>query len=103
MTLAALDLLASIVATLLAANLGALHRLAVHDGETGGFHALGSNTDLAPQGIHDTFPDAAVLPSLVVVIGGTLGAEIVRQHVPLATRMVLVQDRVQNLPHIRRR
>src|ERR1700678_4208407 len=50
----------------------------------------------------DRLPGAVLIPAFEVVVGGTLGDEIVRQEVPLATRAVLVEQGIDYLAEIDR-
>src|SRR5262245_5722654 len=68
-----------------------------------GAGARGGNAEAAAQGVEDGLPDAALLPGLVVVERRALGRQVVGQHVPLAARVRLVQDRVDHLAQVRRR
>jgi len=100
MPLPALDFLAAVVAPLFPADLGRLHRLAVDAGRTGGRFASRCDADLRPQRIDDPLPSAVIAPLGEIAEDRALGRQVVRQHVPLATAAIEVQNRVDNLPEI---
>src|SRR5437764_4875071 len=99
MTLAAADLLVAVVA-FGPADLAGLDTLGV-DGSGAGrlFPALGL-ANLHPQGIDEPLPSAVLLPGDEVIPHRALFQQIVRQHVPLATRSRLVEQGVDHLAHI---
>src|SRR5262245_43506592 len=99
MAFSPVNLLAAIVATL-AASLGRLHRLTVDAGSAGSRIPARFGACLSTQVIHHLLPGAVVPPTGEVIVDGALGQKIVRQHVPLATRPVEVQDRVDDLAHV---
>src|SRR5438270_1193780 len=101
MTLAALDLLAPVVADG-TADLGTLDGLAVDAGGAGCFLATLSRADLGTQGINDLLPGAVLMPGGEVVVGRTLGHEVMGQVVPLDAGAGLVEQRVDHLTQIDR-
>src|SRR5271155_479893 len=99
MTLAALDLLATVVAHR-PTDLAALDGLGVDTGGTGRFLATGFLADASPQCVQDRLPGAVTLPAFEVIVGRASRAEVVRQVVPLAARAALVEQGVDDLAEI---
>ena len=99
MPLAALDFLAAIVTPVLTADFRRLHGLAVDADRAGRRLAAGLHADLGPQGVHKPRPSAVVAPLREILLGRALGKQVVRQHIPLATAAVEIQDRVDDLAH----
>src|SRR5208337_1291322 len=100
MPLAPLDFLASVVTPFLAANLGGLHRLALDTHRIGSSLAAFLGTNLDTKRIDELGPSAVVAPLREVFVHSTLGKQVMREHVPLATGAIEVLDRVDDLPHI---
>jgi hypothetical protein len=96
MTLAAPQLLAAVVAPK-AADLAALDRLAVDAPGPRRRPPTGRLSHPLTQGVEDALPGAVVPPLLEVVVDGALGRQVVREHVPLAARAGLIEDRVEDL------
>ena len=67
--------------------------------EGGGAAALQDARRLA-RGVEDPLPGAALLPGGEVVEDGGLGQQVVWQHVPLDAGACLVEDGVDDLPHV---
>src|SRR5277367_2001207 len=101
MAFASLDLLATVVADL-AADLGPFDRLGVDAGGTGGLLTTGLGADASSQRVEDGLPGAIAVPALEVIVGGSLGDEVVRQEVPLATGAALVEQGVDDLAQVDR-
>src|SRR3954447_18706711 len=99
MTLPPGDLLPPVVAPTVG-DLGRLDRLAIDARHARAGVVTTGHTDLLPQGVHDLLPRAIVPPLGEVVVDGALGQEVVGKHVPLATRAVEVEDRVDDLPQV---
>src|SRR5436305_6203311 len=99
MPLAALDLLAGVEAAL-PAHLGGLHRLAVDVGDAGRLVPAVGGTDLGAQGVDELLPGAVLLPGIEVVASGALGEQVMGQVVPLGAGARLVEQGVEDLPHI---
>src|SRR5215471_291235 len=99
MALPSLDLLAAVVADR-PAHLGALDRLAVNAGGTGGCFPACFLADLLAEPVHDFLPGAVFLPGNEVIPDGTLGCQIVRQIVPLAAGTGLIHQRVDHLTQV---
>ena len=53
-----------------------------------------------PQGIYDDPPGPVIAPASEVEIHVALGRQVVRQHVPLATGAIEVEDGVEDLAHV---
>src|SRR5580698_1863876 len=99
MPLASLDLLAPVLAHR-ATDLTALDGLAVDAGGTRRLLATGFLADAAAQRIQDGLPGAVFLPAFEVLVGGSGGAEVVRQIVPLAASAVLVEQGIDDLAQV---
>lgn len=94
------DLFAAIIPPLGSTHLGGLDRLAIDaDGARGGL-APGLYTDLFAQGFDQFFPGPIVAPLGKVVIDGTFGESIVRQHIPLAAAPVEREQCIEDFPPI---
>jgi hypothetical protein len=100
MSLAPVDFLAAIIPALGASHLGGLDRLTIDARGTGGGVAPCFHADLLAQGLDHLGPGPVVAPLGKVVIHGTLGQQIVRQHIPLAAASVQVEQCIEDFPHI---
>jgi hypothetical protein len=100
MTLTALHSLAAVIPALRATDLGGLDRLTINtDRARRGLTSRGQARLFASRRDH-LAPSAVVTPLGKVVIGSTLGEEIVGQHIPLTTTPMEIPNRVEDLPHI---
>src|SRR5215510_13322551 len=95
------DFLAAVIPSL-PATLGGFHRLTINTGSTwcrllrGGLVL----SDLLAQRVHHMLPRPIVSPLRKILISGAFRKQVVRQHVPLATSAVEVQDGVDDFTHI---
>src|SRR5437667_4884237 len=99
MTLPSLDLLAAVVADR-SAHLGALDRLGIDTGGTGGGLPAGLRADLRTERVHEVLPGAVLLPGHEVIPDGALGHQIVRQIVPLTAGAGLIHQGVDDLAQV---
>ena len=76
MSLASLDFLAPVIATILAAGLGRLEGLTIDATGTGLGVAAFQNPDIATQGVEDAVPGSVLLPGSEVDPDGTLGQQV---------------------------
>src|SRR5262249_47953648 len=60
----------------------------------------GFDSHLGTQSIHEALPRSIVAPCSEVIVDRALGQQVMRQHVPLATRAIEVKDGVEDLPHV---
>lgn len=100
MSLPALDFLPAVVASLFPADLGRLRRLTVDARRAGRRFLSRRDAHLASQSVDQPLPRAVVAPLGEVPVRRALGGQIVRQHVPLATAAVDVQNRVDYLTEV---
>src|SRR6266436_3180677 len=100
MPLAAFDVLAPIIPALRASPLGGLARLTLDAGSTGGRLTPCGHTNPLAQGPDQLRPCPIVTPLGKIVIDGTLGQHIMRQHIPLAATAVQGEQRIQDFPHV---
>jgi hypothetical protein len=91
---------ARVVIAPLLSDFGRLDRLAVDAPGAGAGLATVGDPHLLAQGVEDLLPGAVIPPLGEIVVDGALGREVVREHVPLAAAAVLVEDRVEHLPHL---
>src|SRR5512139_297457 len=96
MALATIDLLAGVVAPLVA-GLGALDTLAVEDGRTGMSVATFDQAHVFPQVGVNLRPQPVALPYAEVVVDRPPRGEVGRQVAPLARRLDQIEDRVEEL------
>ena len=100
MALTALHALAAVIPALRAADLGGLDRLPLNtDRARRGLTSRGHARLFASRRDH-LVPRAVVTPLGNVVIGRTLGEEIVGQHIPLTTTPMEIPHRVEDFPPI---
>src|SRR5215468_1536620 len=100
MPLAPVNLLATIIPPLRASHLGRLDRLTVDAHDTRRGRAPSSYTRPLAQPLDQLGPCPIVAPLHKIIIDGTLGQQIVRQHLPLAATAVQVEQRIQDVPHV---
>src|SRR5437870_9835915 len=100
MPLASFDVLAPIIAALGAPHFGGLDRLAIDACGTGGMLAPRFHAGSFAQGLHHLGPCLVVAPLGKVVIDGTCGQQIMRQHIPLAATSVQVEQCIQDFPQV---
>src|SRR5712691_4343079 len=100
MPLAPVDLLAAIIPPLGASHLGGLDGLTINAHGAGRGLAPHGHTSPLAQGLDYLGPCPIVAPLDKVVIDGTLGQQIVRQHIPLAATAIQVEQCIQDFPHV---
>src|SRR4029434_4822132 len=100
MPLAAIDFLATIIPALGASHLRRLDRLAIDAHRTRGGFTPRCHAGAFAQGFDYLGPGSIGTPLGKVVIDGTLGQQIVWQHIPLAATTVQVKQRIQDFPHV---
>src|SRR5262245_19580415 len=100
MPLAPFDFLAPVIPALRASHLGSLDRLTVDAHDTGRGCTPSSPTRPLAQHLDQLGPGPIVAPLHKIIIDGTLGQQIVRQHIPLAATAVQVEQRIQDFPHV---
>jgi hypothetical protein len=100
MPLAPVDFLAAILAALRSSHLGGLDRLALNARGAGCGLTPCFHTSLLTQCFDQFGPRPVVAPLGKVVIDGTLGEQIVGQHLPLTTTPIQGEKRVQDFPHV---
>ncbi len=100
MPLTPFDVLAAILPTLGAPDLGGLDRLAIDARGTGGGLAPRCHTNSFAQGLDHLGPCPIVAPLGKGVIDGAFGESIVRQHIPLAAAPVEREQRIEDFPHV---
>ena len=95
--LSALDLLAPVVASFLAAYAGGLHRLAIHAARTG--PGIASETDPKPlsEGGVDPLPRPIQAPDPEVMVDGLPRREVVGKETPGAAATDDVEDGIEDL------
>src|SRR5229473_3205223 len=93
--LAAGDFLAAIVAAF--AAFGGLDRLAVNRGGTGRDLPVVAQSDFDPQSREHLVPDGQIDPGPEIVVDGLPRRKLMRQHAPLTTRAIQIEQRVENL------
>src|SRR6516165_1125777 len=96
--LAAGDFLATIVAAFSA--LGGLDRLAVDRGGAGRDLPVVLQPYFDAQSRQDLSPDGVTDPGAEIVVDGFPGRKLMRQHAPLTTRAIQIEQRVENLTQI---
>src|SRR5271166_3381122 len=100
MAFAAAYLFAAIVAALLAALFGGLHRLAV-DGRYARLVVTARlAANFATQQVDDFIPSAALDPSTVIVVTGSPAWKFMRNHAPLAAATHQIKQRVDHLAQV---
>jgi len=100
MPLAPFNPLAAIIAALGTAHLRRLDRLAVD--ACSAWRGLPTRlpTGLFSPQIKHLCPRAVVAPTCKVVVHGALGKQIVREHIPLTTAPIQIQDRIHHFAHV---
>src|SRR5947209_4959391 len=98
MSLPTIDPLAAVV-TMNATEFRRFYGLRVDGASARSLFSSGSHADLLAQGIDQTLPGAVIPPAQEVVIDSTLGQQVMRQHVPLAARAVLIEQGIEYLTH----
>src|SRR5271170_710766 len=98
MTFPPLDLLAAVVARR-AAHFAGLDRLRVDARRARSFLPTEGLTNPATQRVDELLPGAVGVPGGEVIPDRALGEQIVRQVVPLTTRAVLIEQRVDDFAH----
>lgn len=93
--LAPCDFLGSIVAAF-AAHLRGLDRLAVNRSCAGRHIPAILEPDFDAQGCQELVPERLINPQAEVVVHGSPRREFMRQHPPLATRAIQIEQRVEN-------
>ena len=100
MAFASLDEFAPVEAVLFAGTAG-FDRLTVDATCRRGRFAPFRHPHLLPQGTLDTGPDAVAFPALEVVVNGSPGRKVPRQHPPRAAGAVEVEDGISHLAQVR--
>src|ERR1700746_2739142 len=101
MPLAPLDFLASIVAPGLAPDLCGLYRLTVDTRSAGGGLSPRFPAHPLPQGSQYLGPGPIITPLCKIVIDAAFRQQVMRQHLPLAATPIQIQERIEDLSHIK--
>src|SRR5829696_6156635 len=97
MTLSALDLLSTVVATLLSAHSGGLDRLTIHNPRARLRIPLQANPQTFSDSPVDPCPGAIDAPFPEVVVNGGPSRKVVREQAPLTTASQDIEDGVEDL------
>src|ERR671914_359252 len=101
MAFASFDILAGIIPAFLTMR-GRFDRLTIHDGGTWLGMFAGRNAGKFTHAIEYLIPDTAAGPLQVIVVDMAIIGKVMRQHFPLATSFVKIEDRIGDLSNIDR-